>query len=56
MSEIGVEPGQKVAQVDVIGKVGATGRVTVAHFHWSVSLNNTMLDPTLFLSELGRSP
>jgi len=40
-----VESGQRV------GAVGATGRVTGAHLHWSLSLNRTMVDPELFVRD-----
>ncbi len=52
LSRIDVEPGQKVASGEVIGAVGQTGRVTGAHLHWGVSLNDARVDPTLFLKEL----
>lgn len=52
MSRIDVEPGQEVRGGEVIGAVGKTGRVTGAHLHWGVSLNDARVDPVLFLREL----
>ena len=49
MSEIKVKPGQGVTKGDVLGAVGATGRVTGAHLHWNVYLNRTKVDPALFV-------
>lgn len=50
MSEIDVKPGDVVEQGEVIGAVGATGRVTAAHLHWGVSLNDTRVNPWLFVA------
>jgi murein DD-endopeptidase MepM/ murein hydrolase activator NlpD len=52
LSRIDVEPGQEVATGEVIGAVGKTGRVTGAHLHWGVSLNDARVDPMLFLKQL----
>ena len=51
LSAIDVKPGDQVAAGQRVGAVGATGRVTGAHLHWSISLNRTMVDPELFLRD-----
>lgn len=50
MKRIDVTPGDPVKKGTPLGLVGKTGRVTGAHLHWSVSLNNARVDPALLLS------
>ena len=49
MSEISVSEGDIIQAGDQIGLVGATGRVTGPHLHWTVSLNNARVKPNLLL-------
>lgn len=52
MHSINVKDGQKVERGEVIGTVGKTGRVTGAHLHWGVYMNNTAVNPELFIRKL----
>jgi murein DD-endopeptidase MepM/ murein hydrolase activator NlpD len=45
LSRLDVAPGQAVAQGDTVGLLGATGRVTGPHLHWTVRLNGARVDP-----------
>ncbi len=49
LSAIDVAEGDSVSQADVVGKVGATGRVTGPHLHWTVRLNNARVDPVALM-------
>jgi hypothetical protein len=50
LQEIGAKEGDHVIRGQVIGLVGSTGRVTGAHLHWSVRLNNARVDPLSLLA------
>lgn len=49
LSVIDVAVGDSLARGQVLGKVGATGRVTGAHLHWNVSLNDARIDPAILI-------
>jgi murein DD-endopeptidase MepM/ murein hydrolase activator NlpD len=53
LSAFQVAAGDIVTPETIVGLVGATGRVTGPHLHWSVSLNDARVDPLLFLGEDG---
>lgn len=51
LSAIKAKAGDVVKQGDVVGLVGKTGRVTGAHLHWSLSMNDARIDPQLVLQK-----
>jgi murein DD-endopeptidase MepM/ murein hydrolase activator NlpD len=51
LSEILAAAGQELGAGTVLGKVGATGRVTGAHLHFATYLNGTAVDPALLLAD-----
>ena len=51
LDKILVEQGQALKQGDVIGHIGQTGRATGPHLHWGIYLNQTAVNPNLFLGE-----
>jgi murein DD-endopeptidase MepM/ murein hydrolase activator NlpD len=42
---LGLKPGSKVKQGEVIGLVGATGRVTGPHLHYEFKINGQQVNP-----------
>jgi murein DD-endopeptidase MepM/ murein hydrolase activator NlpD len=49
LSRIDVQAGDVLKTGQRLAAVGATGRVTGPHLHWSVMLNRAMVDPALFI-------
>jgi murein DD-endopeptidase MepM/ murein hydrolase activator NlpD len=49
LSRIDVKVGDRVAQGQVIGAVGATGRATGPHLHWGINWFEVRVDPLLVL-------
>ena len=45
LESMAVKEGETVEARALVGRVGATGRVTGAHLHWAVRLNNTRVNP-----------
>jgi len=49
LSEIDVHEGDVITRGDLVGAVGATGRVTGPHLHWTVRLDGVNVDPMSLL-------
>jgi murein DD-endopeptidase MepM/ murein hydrolase activator NlpD len=50
-SAILVAVGDHVTAGQLIGKIGATGRVTGPHLHWDLWVNGVQVDPTIWLNQ-----
>lgn len=52
LSRLDVAPGTRVEKGDIIGAVGATGRATGPHLHWSIKWRGRLVDPRLTVGEM----
>ena len=53
LSRLDVREGDTVREAQIVGLVGATGRVTGAHLHWALSVSGARVDPLSVLALLG---
>ena len=56
LSVIDVREGETLAAGQIVGRVGATGRVTGPHLHWAVRVGGARVDPLAVLALLGSRP
>src|SRR5437660_9300200 len=56
LSEIDVKVGDTLEAGAVLGKVGATGRVTGPHLHWGLTVERARVNPLLLVRLLGNPP
>jgi murein DD-endopeptidase MepM/ murein hydrolase activator NlpD len=55
LSAFEVHEGDRVENRMLLGRVGATGRVTGPHLHWAVRANGARVDPLSLLAVLGKT-
>lgn len=53
LSAVDVQAGEAVDPGQVLGKVGATGRVTGPHLHWGLTVERARVNPLLLIPLLG---
>ena len=53
LHEVHVDEGDILARGEMFGSVGATGRSTGPHLHWTVSMHGTKVDPLALIQTLG---
>jgi len=54
LSAFSVQEGDVVSTGQIVGNVGATGRVTGPHLHWAVRANGSRVDALSLLAVLGQ--
>ena len=54
LDRIDAKDGEDVDRGDIIGTVGATGRVTGPHLHWTISIQGDRVDPVVLMQEFDR--
>ncbi len=54
LSAMDVREGDVIAAGQIIGRVGATGRVTGPHLHWGVTVAGSRVDPLSILALIGQ--
>ncbi len=52
LSSLAVSEGDQIATGGLIGYVGATGRVTGPHLHWTLRLSGARVDPLSLMEVL----
>ncbi len=55
LSRFAVVPGQEIRQGEVLGAVGASGRVTAPHLHYEVHQNGSPVNPQHYLTQTAAS-
>jgi murein DD-endopeptidase MepM/ murein hydrolase activator NlpD len=53
LSRLDVKPGSLVLRGDLVGAIGATGRVTGPHLHWTLRIGAASVDPLSVLAIAG---